>query len=130
MTDLDVVAHFGEVMGFGNIYGPSGLGTRNKPMYTWAAYGFEHAQATVAAFWPYLGERRKAKAVEVLEAGRYTQARGDRPNCPQGHPYSGDNLVLEPITRDGRSYLARRCKICRAAQASEKYQRRKARSAA
>ena len=127
MTDLDVVEHFGEVMGVGNIYGPTTKG-RNKPMYTWAAYGFEDIQYVVAAFWPYLGQRRRARAVEVLEAGRYVQRKGDRPNCPNGHPYSGANLLLEP--RQGGAFFARRCKICRAAQAAEKYQRRKARSAA
>jgi len=43
----------------------------------------------------------------------------DRPNCPQGHPYSGDNLRIES---DGH----RRCQICRSAQGATRNERRRA----
>lgn len=78
-TDADVVEHFAEVMGFGSLY----HFTRRDPWkngMTWATTTFEQMQATVAALWPWLGERRRARATELLLAYRERLAartRGD-----------------------------------------------------
>jgi len=65
MTDQDRVLQFADVVEVGRTYGPytrSGV----KPLYCWQAYTFEHVQALVAMLWPWLGERRRKRAVEVL----------------------------------------------------------------
>lgn len=36
-------------------------------------------------------------------------------HCPQGHPYSGDNLLYRALTRAGRICNMRRCRTCRRA---------------
>jgi hypothetical protein len=75
MCDEDVVRRFSEVMGFGTVYGPyepSSQRGASKPYYRWTVNGFELVQATVAMLWPGLGERRKARATEVLRATRYS----------------------------------------------------------
>lgn len=115
MTDRDVVERFAQVVGFGAIHvRPPGT-NGHKAIFAWQAYGFEKAQALTAMFWPWLGERRRAKARETIIATRATQAMGKRPCCPQGHPYS-ETLWLERIVRNGRVYFARRCRTCRQAQ--------------
>jgi hypothetical protein len=56
-----------------------------------------------------MGDRRRAKAAEVLAAGLDVHAsNGKRTHCPSGHPYEGDNLVIE--IRKGKR--VRRCKAC------------------
>ena len=65
MTDEDVVIKFGNVVGFGNISGPTKRGS-NKPVWLWNAAAFEYFQQLVCYFWSYLGIRRKNKVKEVL----------------------------------------------------------------
>jgi len=120
MTDRDSVERFHRVVGIGSVYVHRPGTDSVKPVFTWHANSFESVQAVVAMLWFGLGTRRRAKAREVLAATRHTQAYGKRPNCPRGHPYSGDNLWREPIVRGGRSYFARRCQQCRRAQARER----------
>jgi hypothetical protein len=57
---------------------------------------------------------------ENIRRGTPGQHNSDKTHCPQGHPYSGDNLILDA----GRKNV-RRCKICRTTQLSEMYLRRK-----
>ena len=52
-----------------------------------------------------------------------------RTHCPQGHPYSGDNLVIERMFRRGRVSLSRKCRTCVRATAKRGYHRRKAMAA-
>lgn len=71
ITDKDVLEKFHSVVGgLGTIYGPytaeSSLG--KKPRWKWTAQRFEHSQAILAMFWPWLGERRKQRATEALLA--------------------------------------------------------------
>jgi hypothetical protein len=124
-TDLDVVERFAQIVGVGAICRDiKPVRPEWKPMHKWSAYGFEKVQYVVAMFWPWLGERRRAKAREVLLAARYVQRKGDRQSCPNGHSYAGDNLMLEPIQRGDQHYFARRCKECRTVQARERARRR------
>jgi hypothetical protein len=39
-------------------------------------------------------------------------AAGDRTHCPQGHPYSGDNLIFKVKYKKGRPHNSRECRIC------------------
>lgn len=71
-ADQDVLNRFALVVG-GHIRGPyRGQGSKTpehyKPIYQWQIAGFHAACAILKAFWPYLGERRKAKATEAVNA--------------------------------------------------------------
>jgi hypothetical protein len=86
MKDEDVVRHFAEVIGFGKVY----LGGKsNEGMWRWAVTRFEHVQAIVAMFWPWLGSRRRARAREVLERLK-KETTGLKVNeIHKGHDHSG-----------------------------------------
>jgi hypothetical protein len=69
MTDRDVVERFARIMGFGAIatyQGVNGVRGPRKPLILWRAGGYEKTQALVAAFWPWMGTRRRAQAVKAL----------------------------------------------------------------
>jgi hypothetical protein len=79
MTDADVMTRFGKIVGFGSVRGPYPNGKGHKDRWVWQVQTFEKTQALVAMFWPWLGERRRARAVEVLRADRTRDARSSRP---------------------------------------------------
>jgi hypothetical protein len=121
MTDLDVVEKFRDVVGTGSIWvgvRPKGL----KTMYVWHAYSMSGVRAILTAFLPYLGQRRRARAEEMLLRlekcrGRY----GRRTHCPSGHPYDEANTYTTPATGE------RACRTCRAATAAAFYRRHRRR---
>jgi hypothetical protein len=67
MSDRDTVEKFHRLIGIGNVSGPyldsKGI---SKPMWVWCVGSFELFQQTVCYLWPWLGERRRAKATELL----------------------------------------------------------------
>lgn len=94
MTDLDVVDRFHEIVGPGRrsvIHQE-----RRKPMYRWECGKFEDVQAIIAAFWPFLGLRRRAKAMEVLGQRKAQPARriATQEHCAQGHPWTDDTFKI------------------------------------
>jgi hypothetical protein len=68
-TDRDIVARICAVMGFGTVdvrsVRETHLGT--KPQYRWTLSRFEQVQAVVAVCWPWLGARRRAQALTMLQ---------------------------------------------------------------
>lgn len=125
MTDADVVERFAGIVGFGSIRRDVIRNANKdwKPLTEWYTQRRDKTHELIQMFWPYLGERRKAKAQELLDLGEAVP-RGERPLCPKGHPYSGENLLTEPINRNGRTYIARRCKKCRREQERNRMRRR------
>lgn len=104
MVDEDVVRRAQAVAGVGVVYGgrvlPSG-----KRAWRWAVRKVEHAAGIIMTLYPLLGERRQARAREVLDAWkRAPLPRRRRTHCLHGHPLSGDNLL-----REGNH---RRCREC------------------
>lgn len=68
-TDKDVLERFREVVGLGVIEsGPRKSSLGKKPIWLWRVSSFQHTQAIIAAFWPWLGSRRRGRAQEVLAA--------------------------------------------------------------
>jgi hypothetical protein len=69
MTDEDSVIRFHEAVGFGAFYGPyeHGRGGEHKPFWRWQVGSYEQVQQLAALLWPYLGQRRKQRAAEVLD---------------------------------------------------------------
>jgi hypothetical protein len=134
-TDLDVVQRFAEVVACGTIQPPrkwSGEHRKHwKPLHDWCLYDAASVAYVIEMLLPWFGERRRAKALEVLAIAREIGLRkGKRTHCPQGHPYEGANLIREPIMRAGKSYVARRCRTCRRAKALGYHRHRKARESA
>lgn len=66
MTDQDVVRRFAAIMGHGWVAIKPPRHDHHQVQYVWTASGFEGFQATVAALWPWLGERRRRRAKEIL----------------------------------------------------------------
>ncbi len=65
-TDLDVLEHFQQVVGFGTISPHVRAKPHHKLPYKWRGSGHERSQALVAMFWPWLGPRRRGRAAELL----------------------------------------------------------------
>jgi hypothetical protein len=65
MVDLDIVERFRDVVGVGAIY------TERRPaprqdLYRWVTNRRSDCLRVVSELWPHLGDRRRARALEVL----------------------------------------------------------------
>jgi hypothetical protein len=67
MTDRDIVERFHAVMGFGTIRDKASTNPRHRHQWMWAANSRAEFERTVTLFRPWLGERRLARAQEILE---------------------------------------------------------------
>ena len=81
MSDRDVVDRFAALFPFGHGSTQPGrvseiTGATGKAMWTWQANNAEHVQAFLAMVWPWLGDRRKAKAAETIAACARISRRG------------------------------------------------------
>lgn len=77
-TDLDILERFAATVG-GKVKGPyrpngSKTPTSRKDIYCWRVETVRETQRILRLFWPYLGERRRAKAAEAI-ASYYETAR-------------------------------------------------------
>ena len=113
MTDRDVLDRFATVIGFGRISSvrsTSSLG--KKQQWEWRVNSFMHVQALIAALWPWLCSRRKARAQEVLSVSRALPSAGSmlaKRNgvCAKGHEMNEGTTYMNP--NSGRRF----CKVCR-----------------
>ena len=111
MTDEDVVRKFHAMIGCGTVGNPIYHKTmpHYKPHWDWQVSGSERVQAILAAFWVFLGDRRKSRAIEAIQICSKQNRYGARTrHCSRGHEYSETNTAFV-ITR-GRK--ARVCKSC------------------
>jgi hypothetical protein len=71
MTDKDVLERFREVVGRGSIYEISWYEKNgHKPQWRWEATSYSDMEYIIGEFLPYLGSRRKEKAVHALDHKR------------------------------------------------------------
>jgi hypothetical protein len=68
MVDQSPLLRFAAAVGMGAVYGPYAHKghIHNRPLYAWSVFGFERTQALIAYLWPFLSERRRLRAAEVL----------------------------------------------------------------
>lgn len=66
MTDEDVVRRAREIFGFGKVYREPRQRHGHKDMFVYSVSRFEFVQAAIAMVWPWLGQRRRAQALECL----------------------------------------------------------------
>jgi len=89
MSDKDVVARVANILK-SNLKGPYDKGLGNKPQWFTCAGG-QKAASWLMTLYPFLGERRRAKAAEVLALWRASgPTRGKYSSkCIRGHDYDG-----------------------------------------
>lgn len=91
-TDRDIVDKFLSIVKVGKITvrnGKKKSSLGKKDQYEWVLYKRNEIQDLLSKFYPYLGERRRKKADEVLVLERI---RDKIKYCPKGHLKEGDNL--------------------------------------
>lgn len=71
--DKDVLIRLKRVLGRGKLYGPYGNG-----MVHWLVFGREVSVSVLLDLWPWLGKRRKRKAVEFFPRLRYFKHKGGK----------------------------------------------------
>lgn len=64
---------------------------RAQPFYTYNIHGYERVQYAIAAMWPWLSQRRRQRAMEVLILARESSS-GRRSTSPEGHQRNRDGL--------------------------------------
>jgi hypothetical protein len=104
MTDEDIVVRAAALLKSATGVKLRGLTTNGKTVFTTQIYG-RHAAEWMMTVYGYMGQRRRARIRECLEQWKaQRQAYGDRTHCEQGHPFFGDNLVIQGHRRV--------CRIC------------------
>lgn len=68
MADVDVVKRAHELAGVGTFHVKKRGRTHWKTQFMWCVHKREHVYALLVAIWPWLGERRRARAREALLA--------------------------------------------------------------
>lgn len=66
MTDEDIVRRLHEVLGVGSVYGPYEQKASTKPFWQLNVRKQEEVRQVLELLYPYLGERRRARADEAL----------------------------------------------------------------
>lgn len=71
-TDQDVVERFSAIVGVGHVRKLTfdRRGEHYKPQWSWSIGGHQGVQQVVALLWPWLCERRRARAAEIPTAPR------------------------------------------------------------
>jgi hypothetical protein len=105
MTDEDVVRRFHAVVGCGSVYEVDKKNPKWKQFYRWQSSRWPDIERVLTEFLPYLGERRRAAAEDML--GHPALPPGSKPqtHCKRGHELTGDNLYLYRGVRH--------CRACR-----------------
>jgi len=107
MTDEDTVRRFHKVVGCGTVAhkAPPADKPEWKDFWRWQCASRADIAHVLSHMLPMLGERRSAKALELLaNPARYGNER-NKSHCLKGHPLSGENLYES----GGR----RHCRECR-----------------
>ena len=105
MTDEDVVRRFAATIGRGNVRFYE-RPEPNQPVWQWSVQSAADVLYALGLLWPYLGERRRASATEVLE--RASKMCEDKGFCKRGHDLSlPEHLYVHQKT--GK----RHCRTCR-----------------
>lgn len=100
MSDEDSVRRFHRAVGVGSVGNPRLPAGGTKEVWTWYASKFEEFQAVVLFLWFGLGQRRRARAVAVLQGVRYVNAG----TCKNGHPRTPENRLHRTKNYE--------CKLC------------------
>lgn len=118
MSDRDVLERFCTIIGRGfvEVLNRPNAPAHYRQMYRWRVQDTEGVQCVIKLLLPWLGTRRRAKALEVdaiactIKPG-YVARMDKRTHCLKGHPLTGDNVLYNTRRKDG--HRTRRCRECR-----------------
>lgn len=74
MTDKDIVERFGAIIGVGRLHVERRNNPRHSTVYRWTLTNQADVAKLICLFWPWMGERRRAAAMEMLE--RFSKSPG------------------------------------------------------
>lgn len=118
MTDEDAVRRFHAAIGRGNVRAYEPVGNQHKATWQWSVQSKDDVLFVLALLWPYLGDRRREAAAEVIErAAKMNDGRGF---CKRGHDLS-DPAHCYIHRKTGK----RSCRTCRVAATSRFKARRR-----
>ena len=113
MTDRDAVERFCRIVGLGTVHVRANQRGNRKTVYVWSIGKASAVRSVIEMFRPWLCQRRMERGDEILRLIAHIKPHNkDRTHCPQGHPYSGDNLLVTEIHRVRGTGLVRRCRAC------------------
>jgi hypothetical protein len=107
ITDRDVLERFVTIVERGGVrvYKPDG---KRKTVFQWSVKRREDVLYVLGLLWPYMGERRREKADEVIERAAQRMSLAQKKGwCLRGHELVGENLYVHKKT--GK----RHCQRCR-----------------
>src|SRR4051812_38535998 len=107
MTDGEGIKRLHIVLGLG-AFAKNRLLPSGKTAFGWSLTNQAQAAGLMMTLLPLMGERRRAKIVECLEAWKAKRLWKLGPRCSHGHELSGANLL---VVREGK-YEKRRCREC------------------
>lgn len=121
MCDRDVLERFWRIVGSGNEpYEVIRDNPNHKNIWHWKCSSWPEVERILLKILPLLGERRAAKARELLADPAGTP-NGEKTHCAQGHEYAPENTRVR--IRDG--YPRRECRTCENARRRRYYHRTK-----
>ena len=116
-TDEDVVRRFVAIVGRGRVRFHERT-NGNKDVWHWSVQGRDDVLYVLNLLWPFLGERRRERAYELIE--RASKMHDEKGFCKRGHDLSVEVNVYRH-RKTGKRY----CAICRRARNAAERQRRR-----
>jgi hypothetical protein len=111
MRDEDVVRRVHQLTGVGHVNGPYvNTGHGSSPYYRWAVAVKPDVVFVIDRVLPWLGDRRRARALELRTLASVNNHNRFKTHCKRGHLLSGENVYVW-FNRNGNP--ARSCKACR-----------------
>jgi hypothetical protein len=129
MTDRDVVERFARIVDMGNVTRVHRPTQNRQDIWHWYIGSRRDVQRLALMFIPHLGERRRARALELLaaaegwEKGRTTKF---KTHCKRGHEFTEENTIRNKNALSPKGWT-RRCRQCAKDLARAQYQTKKLR---
>lgn len=112
MVDEDVVRRAHSIAGVGTVKPSPNLTVGGKRMWNWGVGRCDDAVGLIEMMLPLFGERRAARAREVLASNAAAPIpKRMRTHCPRGHPYSGHNLKVDHYRQQTPRRVCRACRV-------------------
>jgi hypothetical protein len=114
MTDEDVVLRLVTATGCGAVTGPEQRREGWKPIWTWNVCRWAEIEYLLQAWRPLLGERRRAKADQLLADPAQTVGRPLLDTCTAGHERTDETVYINSKTGIWH------CRVCQRDRAAAK----------
>lgn len=122
MVDRDTVERFHRIVGYGAVTAWQPSQESRQRVYCWRVQSVRAVVDLIPKFWPWLGERRRARAASLLAVAKDVLPNG-RGHCAKGHPYTEANTRFW-VRPEGTTK-----RICKTCERERDHARSRARSA-